>query len=127
MLESAKITNPELLASTAIGSVFMLNEKVYRICAGSATAVKVAAMKALNRMHIKVASIGKDAGQDVIYAVSGKRSVEVCVETLNPQTVRMRICARQDERNDVPTAAEVIARTERLLAQPDSSYKAIWW
>lgn len=127
MLEPGNITNPELLASTAVGSVFMLNEKVYRICAGSATAVKMAVMKSLNRMHIKVASIGKDAGQDVIYAESGQRKVEVCVETLNPQSVRMRISARQDKRNDIQTAAEVIARTERLLAHPETSFKIIWW
>ena len=126
MLESVKITNPELLGSTAIGSVFMLNEKVYRICAGSAAAVKVAAVKALNRMRIKVASIDKDAGQDVILAISGERNVEVRVETLNPQSVRMRISAHQGKRNDVQTAAEIIARTECLLAQPESSYKIIW-
>ena len=121
MLESAEISNPELLAMTVIGSVFMLNGKVYRICAGSAAAVRAAAVKTLNRMRIKVVSIARDAGQDVILAVSNEHMVEVRVETLNPQSVRMCISAHQDdEQNDVQTAAEIIASTERLLAQQDT-------
>lgn len=122
MLESAEIINPSLLALTLTGSVSILNGRVYRICAGSASAVKVAAVRALNKMSIKVASIAKDAGQDVILAVSGERSVEVRVETLSSQSVRMRISARQGEESDVQTAAEVIACTERLLAQPAPAY-----
>jgi len=118
MFDVTDIVNPDLLTLTAIGSVYMLNGKVYRICAGSTSVVKVAAVKALNKMRIKVASIAKDAGQDVILAVSGERWVEVRVEALNPQSVRMRISAHQDGRSDVQTAAEVIACTERLLAQP---------
>lgn len=96
----------------------MLNGKVYRICAGTAAVVKVAAVKALNRMCIKVVSIAKDAGQDVILAVSNEHMVEVRVETLNPQSVRMCISAQQDEQNDLWTAAKIFAHTESLLAQP---------
>lgn len=118
MLDVTDMVTPELLALTTIGSVFVFNGKVYRVCAGSAAAVKVAVVKSLNRMRIKVASIGKDAEQDVILAVSGERWVEVRVEALDPRSARMRISARQDERNDVKTAAEIIASTERLLAQP---------
>ncbi|MFY9326617.1 MAG: hypothetical protein WAO76_01135 [Georgfuchsia sp.] len=118
MLESAGIAKPELLASTVIGTVFLFNGMVYRICAGSAVAVKVATVKALNRMRINVKSIDRDAGQEVIFATSGERSVEVRVETLNPQSVRMRISAHQGEQDDVETAAEIIASAERLLAQP---------
>ncbi|CAG4884336.1 protein of unknown function [Georgfuchsia toluolica] len=123
MLESTEITKPELLAMTVIGSAYMLNGMVFRVCAGSAAAVKVAAVKALNRMRIKVVSITKDAGQDVILAVSNEHMVEVRVKTLNPQSVRMCISAHQDDdQNDVQTAAEIIACTERLLAHPESSY-----
>lgn len=118
MLESVDIVTPDLLALTMIGSAHMLNGRVYRICAGSATAVKLATVQALNRMQIKVASIGKDAEQDVIYAVSGERNVEVRVEALNPKSSRMRISARQGEQDDVFTAAEVLAHTEQLLAIP---------
>lgn len=115
---STPIATPDLLMLTMVGSVRLLNGKAYRVCAGSATTVKVATVKALNRMRIKVASIAKDAGQDVIFAMSGERHVEVRVEALNPQSSRMRITARQGEQDDVLTAAEVIAHTERLLAQP---------
>ena len=118
MFEVTDITTPDLLILTTVGSVQLLNGKASRICAASATAVKVAAVKVLNRMRIKVASITRDAGQDVIVAVSGERSVEVRVEALNPQSTRMRISARQGERDDVSTVAEVIAMTERLLAMP---------
>ncbi len=120
MLESTDvIINPDLLALTLTGPVSVLNGRVYRTGVGSASAVKVAAVKALNKMRIKVASIAKDAGQDVIFAVSGERSVEVRVEVLDPQSVRMRISARQGVQSDVQTAAEVIACTERLLVQPE--------
>lgn len=118
MLETTDVINANLLALTLAGSVSILNGRVYRICAGSSTVVKVAAVKALNRMRIKVASIGKDAGQDVIFAMSGERSVEVRLETLNPQSVRLRISARQGEEDDVGTAAEVIAHTESMLVPP---------
>ncbi len=123
MLNTAEIAKPAL---TMIGSVYMLDGNVYRICAGSAAAVKAAVIKALNRMRIKVVSIAKDAGQDVILAVSNEHLVEVRVETLNPQSVRMCISANQDEQNDIQTAAEVIAHTEHLLAQSEVSYKLIW-
>lgn len=118
MFDVTDIVTSDLLALTAIGSVYMLNGKVYRISAGSAAAVKVAVVKALNKMRIKVASIAKEAEQDVILAVSGERWVEVRVEALDPQSARMRISAHQGALNDVRTAAEVIACTERLLAQP---------
>lgn len=118
MLESADIVTQDLMALTIIGSVYVLNGKMYRVCAGSTSAVKVAAVKALNQMRIKVASIAKDSGQDVILAMSGERNVEVRVEAIDVQSTRMRISARQGELDDVRTATEVIAQTERLLAEP---------
>lgn len=99
-----------------IGSVYMLNGNVYRVCTGSVTAVKAAAVKALNRMRIKVASIGKMANQDVIVAMSGERNVEVWVKALSEKTVRLGISAKQSGEEDIRTAAEIIAQTERVLA-----------
>jgi hypothetical protein len=118
MLESAEVIKQDLLAMSVIGSVYILNGGVYRVCAGSSAAVRVATVKALNRMRIKVASIGRDSDQDVIFAMSGERKVEVRVESLNAKSARMKISAHQGEDTDVRTAAEVIAQTERLLANP---------
>lgn len=100
----------------------LLDGRVARDCIGSAGAVKVATVKALNRLHIKVATIGKDAGDDVILAISGERRVEVRVEALDMQSSRLHIRARQGEQSDTHTAAEVIAFTERMLAQPAALY-----
>lgn len=100
----------------AIGSVYMLNGNVYRVCSGSVAGVKAAAVKALNRMCIKVASIGKMANQDVIVAMSGERNVEVWVKALSEKTVRLGISAKQSGEEDIRTAAEIIAQTERVLA-----------
>ena len=118
MLEIIDVSTPELLTLTMVGSIQLLNGKGSRVCAASAASVKVATVKALNRMHIKVASIAKEAGQDVIHAISGERHVEVRVEAIDPKSARMRISARQGEHNDAYMVAEVIAHTERLLALP---------
>lgn len=100
----------------------LLDGRVARDCSGSVGAVKVATVKALNRMHIKVALIGKDAGDDIILAMSGERRVEVRVEALDTHFSRLHIRARQGEQNDEHTAAEVIAFTERMLAHPAARY-----
>jgi len=52
----------------------------------------------------------------MILTVSGERNVEVKVEAINGQSARMQISAKQGKNDDVLTAAEVIAQTERLLA-----------
>ena len=114
--ETVDIATPDLLLLTAVGSVQLLNGSVYRICKASAAIVRVATVKALNRMRIKVASIDRESGQDVILAVSGERNVEVKVEAINGRSSRMQISAKQGKDADVLTAAEVIAQTERLLA-----------
>jgi hypothetical protein len=116
------IISPDPLALSVIGSVYVFNGSMYRVCAGSAAAVKVATVKALNRMRIKVASIDKDSGQDVILAMSGERRVEVRVEALDPKSSRMQIFAQQGEKEDVQTAAEVVACTERMLTQSAPLY-----
>ena len=118
MLETIKLATPDLLVLTMVGSIPFLNGKANRVCTSSAAAVKVATVKALNRMRIKVASIDREAGQDLILAISGERHVEVSVEAINPQSARIRISARQGTDDDMITAAEVISQTERLLAQP---------
>ena len=100
----------------------LLDGRVARDCNSSVGAVKVATVKALNCLHIKVASIGKDAGDDVILAMSGERRVEVRVEALGAQSSRLHIRAQQGEHNDVHTAAEIIVSTERLLRHPTGLY-----
>ena len=111
--------HPDAVSLGVVGSVYVLNGGLHRVCAGSAGAVKVATVKALNRMRIKVASIAKDAEQqDVILAMSGERRVEVRVEALDKGSSRLHIQARQGEHDDVRTAVEVVAFTERMLAQP---------
>lgn len=99
----------------------LLDGRVARDCPGSVGAVKVATVKALNRMRIKVTTIGKDAGDDVILAMSGERRVEVRVEALDTQSSRLHIHARQGDENDAHTAAEVIAFAEMLM-QPKVLY-----
>ncbi len=114
--ETIDIATPDLLLLTMVGSVQMLNGSVCRVCSASAASVRVATVKALNRMRIKVASIGKEDGNDRILAVSGERNIEVEVEQLGHRSTRMRISARQGEDNDILTAAEVIVHTEQLLS-----------
>jgi hypothetical protein len=78
--------------------------------------VKRAALAALGRMAVKVGSVEKTAGGEVIKATAADRDIEIDLEALTANTTRIRTVARRSTLLvDSSTAAEIIAQTEKAL------------
>ena len=78
--------------------------------------VKKAALVALNRMAIKVSTIEKIEGGEVIKAKASDRDIEIELEAVSVNTTRMRATARKSSAvMDSATAVEIIIQTEKVL------------
>lgn len=79
--------------------------------------VKKATFAALKRMAIRIDSVEKIDNGEMIKAKAADRSIEIELESLTPNTTRMRAVARKDGGIlvDSATAVEIITQTERVL------------
>jgi len=106
-------------ASTAVSH--SLGGITYRTFTAPAPQVKSASIAALNRMGIKLVRTEKGAkgsGGEVLHATATDREIEITLESLSPNTTRMRVIARNGGVFfDSSTATEIIIQTERLLAK----------
>ena len=111
------------LALTALGVgasagvSYTLNGINYRTFTLSLPKVRIASLAALKKMGIKVASISKMQGGELIKAKSSERDIEIQLEVISASTTRMRVVATSGSGllYDSSTATEVIAQTERVL------------
>jgi Protein of unknown function (DUF3568) len=88
----------------------------YRTFTAPAPMVKEASLAALERMGMTLQSTDRFEGGELIYAQSGKRSIEIEVEPISAKATRVRIAAKNGSLfYDNATASEIIAQTERLL------------
>jgi hypothetical protein len=88
----------------------------YRTFTAPAPMVKEASLAALERMGLTLQSTDRFEGGELIYAQSGKRSIEIEVEPISAKATRVRIAAKNGGLfYDNATASEIIAQTERLL------------
>jgi hypothetical protein len=93
-----------------------LNGIAYKTFTESLPRVKRATIVALNRMAIKVETVEKTASGETIKAKASDRNIEVALESLTPNTTRVRTVARQSALSvDSSTAVEIIVQTERAL------------
>lgn len=93
-----------------------LNGIAYKTFTESLPRVKRATIVALNRMAIKVEAVEKTASGETIKAKASDRNIEVELESLTPNTTRVRTVARQSAISvDSSTAVEIIVQTERAL------------
>ncbi len=111
---------PLSLAALGIGGSAAVNHKVngtpYRTFTAPLNRVKTASMGALKRMGIKPESTTKMERGELITARIGKREIEVELESLTPNTTRMKVVAREGGLfYDSATATEIIAQTEKSL------------
>jgi hypothetical protein len=111
---------PLSLAALGIGGSAAVNHKVngtpYRTFTASLYRVRIASMGALKRMGIKAQGTTKIENGELITARAGKREIEVELESLTPNTTRMKVVARQGGLfYDSATASEIIAQTEKSL------------
>ncbi|MGE5466027.1 MAG: DUF3568 family protein [Ignavibacteria bacterium] len=90
---------------------------VYKTFTAPEPQVKKAAFAALKRMAIKVTAVEKIEGGEKIKALAGDRNIEIELDSLTPNTTRMRAVARKDGGVivDSATAVEIITQTERML------------
>ncbi len=111
---------PISLAALGIGGSAAVNHKVsgtpYRTFTAPLSRVKSASMGALKRMGIKTETMTKIENGEVITARAGKREIEVELESLTPNTTRMKVVAREGGLfYDSATASEIIAQTGKSL------------
>lgn len=111
---------PISLAALGIGGSAAVNHKVsgtpYRTFTAPIGRVRSASMGALKRMGIKTESTTKMENGELITARIGKREIEVELESLTPNTTRMKVVAREGGLfYDSATATEIIAQTEKSL------------
>lgn len=90
---------------------------VYKTFTASEPQVKKATFAAFKRMAIKVGGVEKTEDGERIKATAGDRNIEVELDSLTPNTTRMRAVARKDGGIivDSATAVEIINQTERML------------
>ena len=90
----------------------------YRTFTASATEVKHAALEALERMGIAFDSFDRFEHGELIYARAENRMIEIEIEPISARATRMRIAAKNGGFfYDTATATEIVAQTERSLAE----------
>ncbi len=90
---------------------------VYKTFTASEPQVKKATFAALKRMAIKINGVEKTDSGELIKAIAGDRNIEIELDSLTPNTTRMRAVARKEGGIlvDSATAVEIISQTERML------------
>lgn len=100
--------------STAVSHT--MNGITYRTFTAPSAKVKRAALTALNRMEIKVTAARKENRFEILDASTTNRTIQVQLETVTPNTTRMRVTARNGGLfYDSATATEIIMQTERAI------------
>lgn len=111
----------ETLALTALGIgastgvSHSLSGISYRTFSEPMPRVKGASLRALQHMQIKVASTGKIDNGTSIKANAADREINIEIESLSPNTTRIRVTASSGIFRDSATATEIIMQTERFL------------
>lgn len=95
---------------------YTLDSIAYKTFTASEVGLRLATLKALKRMDIKVnENQPTDSGRRIV-AEAGDRTVEIEIDRLTPKTSRMRVNVKQGWFfKDRATAAEIIVQTERTL------------
>lgn len=111
--EPVAMTSMGIGASTGINHA--MNGVAYRTFSMPTSRLKKGALTALNRMQIKVESTRKEDASEIIVAKTSNRNIEIAMESLSPNTTRMRTVAKDGIFYDSATAAEIIYQTEKVL------------
>jgi hypothetical protein len=116
---------PLSMAALGVGGSAAVNHRVGNVGTRTFTAslprVKTASLGALRRMGVQTVSPKKTDTGELIIARAGSREIEVELESLTPNTTRMRVVARESGSffYDGSTAAEIIVQTEKQLGEKD--------
>jgi hypothetical protein len=101
-----------------IGANHFFGSVNYRTFTETPETVLGATTVALRRMHLERLSVVPIEGGKIIRARSLDRTIEIGLEVVTPAVTRMRSVVRIDNSIllDPATAAEIVAQTERVLA-----------
>ena len=101
----------------ATGVSHTLGGMVYKTFTASHAQVKRAALGAMARMQVKVVESKREGSTERILAKAGDRDIEIELESLTPNTTRMKVTAKKDGGilRDGATATEVILQTEKIV------------
>ena len=99
------------------GVSHQLGGMVYKTFTASHSQVKKATQGALGKMQVKVVKSERNGSSETIAAKAGDREIDIVLETLTPNTTRMKVTARQSGGllTDSATATEVILQTEKFV------------
>lgn len=97
------------------GVTHTMGGMTYRTFTAPLPKVKGATLVALNRMGISGVKSSKEEGSETIMAKASGREIEIQLESLSPNTTRMRTVARNGFFYDSATATEIILQTEKSL------------
>ena len=101
---------------TATGVNHVLGGIVYKTFSEPLPKVKHGALAALKNMAIKVDSVSKREGVEVIAASANECTIEIELEPISAKTTRMRAVARKPSGFwDSATATEIILQTDKLM------------
>jgi len=102
-----------------VGANHYLNNVTTKTFTEPFTSVQAAVLAALERMAILIEKSEPTESGMLITAKAGTREVEIELESVTASATRMRSVARKEGAFglDSATSAEIIAQTEKLLAQ----------
>jgi hypothetical protein len=111
---------PLSLAALGVGGTAAVNHKTsgtpYRTFTASLSKVRTASMGALKRMGIRTQGVTRIENGELITARGGRREIEVELESITPNTTRIRVVARDGSVfYDGSTANEIIVQTGKNL------------
>ncbi len=96
-----------------------MNGITYRTFTAPQAKVRVATIKALDRMQIKLTSDGFQEKSNIrlVTAKTTERKIEILLEPISPNTTRMRVIAKKGTGifYDASTAEEIIQQTKLSL------------
>lgn len=113
---------PLAVTALGIGGSTAVNHTLtgisYRTFTEPLSRVRTATVTALNRMRIQRAGGQKTGNGETILAKANDRDIEIELESLSPNSTRMRVTARNGGLfYDGATATEIILQTEKALAK----------
>ena len=95
-----------------------VNGTTYRTFTAPATKVRLATIKALDRMKIKVVSDDMQAKSNIrlLTAKTSERNIEILIEPISVNTTRMKVTAKSSAFTyDSATAEEILIQTKKSL------------
>src|SRR5450830_1307420 len=100
------------------GNVHTLNGTTYRTFTAPAIKVRLATIKALDRMKIKVISDDMQTKSNIrlLTAKTSERNIEIQIEPISVNTTRMKVTAKSSAFSyDSATAEEILIQTKKSL------------